>query len=73
MTPEERQTAGASKSGAAETRGEYENAQNVWDDARRGPRTLKQNAEQYVRGKPITSILFALAAGFVAGLMMFRH
>ena len=44
----------------------------VWDEARKGVRTLKQNTDQYVRKNPAKAVFTALAIGFVLGLMRRR-
>jgi ElaB/YqjD/DUF883 family membrane-anchored ribosome-binding protein len=44
----------------------------VWDEAREGLRTLKQNTDQYVRKNPTKAVFTALAIGFVLGLMRRR-
>ena len=44
----------------------------VWDQAREGVRTFKQNIDQYVRKNPAKAVFTALAIGFVLGLMR-RH
>ena len=44
----------------------------VWDEAREGVRTLKQNTDQYVRKNPAKAVFTALAIGFVFGLMRRR-
>ena len=44
----------------------------VWDEAREGIRTLKQNTDEYVRKNPTKAVFTALAIGFVFGLMRRR-
>jgi ElaB/YqjD/DUF883 family membrane-anchored ribosome-binding protein len=44
----------------------------VWEEAREGVRTLKQNTDQYVRKNPAKAVLTALAIGFVLGLVRRR-
>jgi ElaB/YqjD/DUF883 family membrane-anchored ribosome-binding protein len=44
----------------------------VWDEARAGIRSLKENTDQYVRKNPAKAVFTALAIGFVLGLMR-RH
>ena len=41
----------------------------IWDEAREGIRTLKQNTDEYVRKNPAKAVFTALAIGFVFGLM----
>lgn len=47
-------------------------AGEAYDQARKKARTLHQDAEEYVREKPRQALMTALAAGFVAGLLI-RH
>jgi ElaB/YqjD/DUF883 family membrane-anchored ribosome-binding protein len=44
----------------------------VWEEAREGVRTLRQNTDQYVRKNPAKAVFAALAIGFVLGLMRRR-
>ena len=44
----------------------------VWDEAKEGVRTLKQNTDQYVRKNPAKAVFTALAIGFALGLMRRR-
>lgn len=47
-------------------------AGEAYDQARQKARTLHEDAEEYVREKPRQALMTALAAGFVAGLLI-RH
>lgn len=44
----------------------------AYDQARQRARTLREDGEQYVRQNPRESLLAALCAGFVAGLLIRR-
>jgi ElaB/YqjD/DUF883 family membrane-anchored ribosome-binding protein len=46
--------------------------EQVWDDARERVRTIKQDAEQYVRENPTKAIFTALGIGLVLGLIIRR-
>ena len=68
------QTAENLKTATGEIAGKYgERAQEVWDDARERVRTVKQDAEEYVRENPTKAIISALGVGFVLGLIVFRR
>lgn len=47
-------------------------AGEAYDQARQKARTLHEDAEEYVRQKPRRALLTAVAAGFVAGLLLRR-
>ena len=47
-------------------------AGEAYDHARQRARTLHEDAEEYVRQKPRESLITAVAAGFVAGLLLRR-
>lgn len=47
-------------------------AGEAYDQARQKARTLHEDAEEYVRQKPREALLTAVAAGFVAGLLLRR-
>lgn len=47
-------------------------AGEAYDQARQKARTLHQDTEEYVRQQPRHALLTALAAGFVAGLLLRR-
>ena len=47
-------------------------AENAYSDARARARTFQEDGEEYVRQNPTQSILAALAAGFVLGLIIRR-
>ena len=47
-------------------------AGEAYEHARQRARTLHEEAEEYVRQKPRESLLSAVAAGFVAGLLLRR-
>jgi len=66
-----RQSSGTSKRTESLTRAAGASGQ-VWDEAREGVRTLKQNTDQYVRKNPAKAVFTALAIGFVLGLMRRR-
>jgi len=65
------QSSGTSKRTESLTRAAGASGQ-VWDEAREGVRTLKQNTDQYVRKNPAKAVFTALAIGFVFGLMRRR-
>jgi ElaB/YqjD/DUF883 family membrane-anchored ribosome-binding protein len=65
------QSSGTSKRTESMTRAAAATGQ-VWDEAREGVRTLKQNTDQYVRQNPAKAVFTALAIGFVLGLMRCR-
>ncbi|HEX8372869.1 MAG TPA: hypothetical protein VF585_08825 [Chthoniobacterales bacterium] len=52
---------------ATEFRGK---AQEQWTKTREKTRTLQGDGEQYIRTKPTQSVLTALAAGFLLGLLL---
>lgn len=47
-------------------------AEEAYDQARQGARTLQGKAEDYVTRQPVTALLTALAVGFLAGLVIRR-
>lgn len=47
-------------------------AGEVYDQAQQEARTLHEDAEEYIRQKPREALLTAIAAGFVAGLLLRR-
>jgi uncharacterized protein YjbJ (UPF0337 family) len=47
-------------------------AEEVVEQAKKRARTLHEDAEEYVRHQPRQALLIALAAGFVAGLLLRR-
>ena len=47
-------------------------AGDVYDQTRQKARTLHEDAEAYVRQNPRQALLTAIAAGFVAGLLIRR-
>jgi ElaB/YqjD/DUF883 family membrane-anchored ribosome-binding protein len=60
-------------SAAGEVVAEYrDKTEQVWDDARERVRTIKQDAEQYVRENPTKAIFTALGIGLVLGLIIRR-
>jgi ElaB/YqjD/DUF883 family membrane-anchored ribosome-binding protein len=62
------------QSAAGEIVGQYrEKAEQVWGDAKESVRTVKQDAEQYVRENPTKTIFTALGVGFLLGLIIFRR
>jgi len=77
-----RQRTGSGSSGPGGNRGTSKRTESltraagasgqVWDEAREGVRTLKQNTDQYVRKNPAKAVFTALAIGFVVGLMRHR-
>lgn len=52
---------------ATEFRGK---AQEQWGKTREKTRTLQEDGEEYIRANPTQSVLTALAAGFVIGLIL---
>lgn len=56
-----------------ERAGEYrERANRVWSDTSVRARTLQEDGEDYIRENPLQAVGFALAAGFVLGLILRR-
>jgi ElaB/YqjD/DUF883 family membrane-anchored ribosome-binding protein len=56
-----------------ERAGEYrERANQVWSDTSVRARTLQEDGEDYIRENPLQAVGFALAAGFVIGLILRR-
>ncbi len=47
-------------------------AEDVYSDARARVRTFQEDGEEYIRQNPSRSVLTALAAGFVLGLIIRR-
>lgn len=47
-------------------------AKEAMDNAKHGARTLRENADQYVRDNPTKAVLTALGIGFVCGLIFRR-
>ena len=56
-----------------ERAGEYrERANRVWSDTTVRARSLQEDGEEYIRENPLQAVGFALAAGFVLGLILRR-
>ncbi len=47
-----------------------EKASVKWTEAREKTRTFQEDSEEYIRANPTKSVLSALAAGFVLGLIL---
>lgn len=61
------------KTAASAKAGEFKGqAGEACDQARQKARTLHEDAEEYVREKPRQALMTAIAAGFVAGLLIRR-
>ena len=68
------QTAENLKSAGHEIAAEYgQKTEQVWDDARRRTRMLKEDIEEYVRDNPSTAMCMAVGIGLVLGLVIFRR